>query len=84
MQCVQVATNVQEQKHNVTREIRGQSLGICRGFRGSTIWLTGLSGAGKTSIAFTLEAYLVSRGIPAYGLDGDNIRTGLNRNLGFR
>lgn len=47
------------------------------------MWLTGLSGAGKTSIAFELEAFLVSKGIPAYGLDGDNIRTGLNRNLGF-
>uniref|UniRef100_A0A1A9X117 adenylyl-sulfate kinase n=1 Tax=Glossina brevipalpis TaxID=37001 RepID=A0A1A9X117_9MUSC len=81
--CVQVATNVTEQKHNVTREIRGRNLGICRGFRGCTVWLTGLSGAGKTTIAFELEAYLVSRGIPAYGLDGDNIRTGLNKNLGF-
>lgn len=47
------------------------------------VWLTGLSGAGKTSIAFELEAFLVSKGIPAYGLDGDNIRTGLNKNLGF-
>jgi 3'-phosphoadenosine 5'-phosphosulfate synthase len=43
----------------------------------------GLSGAGKTSIAFQLEAFLVSRGIPAYGLDGDNVRRGLNKNLGF-
>jgi len=43
----------------------------------------GLSGAGKTSISFELESYLVSRGVPAYGLDGDNIRTGLNKNLGF-
>lgn len=81
--CLQVATNVSEQKHNVTRELRGNSLGLCRGFRGCTIWLTGLSGAGKTSIAFELEAHLVLRGIPAYGLDGDNIRTGLNKNLGF-
>lgn len=81
--CLQVATNVTEQKHNVTREVRGQNLGLCRGFRGCTVWLTGLSGAGKTSIAFALEAYLVSKGIPAYGLDGDNIRTGLNKNLGF-
>lgn len=72
-----------EQKHHVTRETRGKNLGLCRGFRGCTVWLTGLSGAGKTSIAFELEAYLVSRGIPAYGLDGDNIRTGLNKNLGF-
>lgn len=81
--CLQVATNVTEQKHHVTREVRGKHLGFCRGFRGCTVWLTGLSGAGKTSIAFELEAYLVSRGIPAYGLDGDNIRTGLNKNLGF-
>lgn len=43
----------------------------------------GLSGAGKTSISFELESYLVSRGVPAYSLDGDNIRTGLNKNLGF-
>lgn len=78
-----MATNVTEQKHHVTREIRGKNLGLCRGFRGCTVWFTGLSGAGKTSIAFFLEAYLVSRGIPAYGLDGDNVRTGLNKNLGF-
>lgn len=58
-------------------------MGLCRGFRGCTVWLTGLSGAGKTSIAFELEAFLVSKGIPSYGLDGDNIRTGLNKNLGF-
>ncbi|XP_053666080.1 bifunctional 3'-phosphoadenosine 5'-phosphosulfate synthase [Anopheles marshallii] len=82
-ECLQVATNVTEQKHNVSRELRGQNLGLCRGFRGCTVWLTGLSGAGKTSIAFELEAFLVSKGIPAYGLDGDNIRTGLNKNLGF-
>ncbi|KAG8234874.1 hypothetical protein J437_LFUL014566 [Ladona fulva] len=43
----------------------------------------GLSGAGKTSVSFELEAYLVSRGVPAYGLDGDNVRKGLNKNLGF-
>lgn len=78
-----MATNVTEQKHHVTRDMRGQNLGLCRGFRGCTVWLTGLSGAGKTSIAFELEAFLVSKGIPSYGLDGDNIRTGLNKNLGF-
>lgn len=43
----------------------------------------GLSGAGKTTVAFALEEYLVSQGIPAYSLDGDNIRLGLNKNLGF-
>lgn len=78
-----MATNVAEQQHHVTRIMRGQNLGIYHGFRGCTVWLTGLSGAGKTSIAFRLEEFLVSRGIPAYGLDGDNIRTGLNKNLGF-
>ncbi|GLG93976.1 Uncharacterized protein, isoform B [Gryllus bimaculatus] len=81
--ALQVATNVTEQKHHVSRDKRGQVLGNLRGFRGCTVWFTGLSGAGKTSIAFELEAYLVSRGIPAYGLDGDNVRTGLNKNLGF-
>ncbi|KAK5639796.1 hypothetical protein RI129_010607 [Pyrocoelia pectoralis] len=81
--CMQVATNVTEQKHHVSRAKRGQILGHLRGFRGCTVWFTGLSGAGKTSIAFELEAYLVSRGIPAYGLDGDNMRRGLNQDLGF-
>lgn len=80
---LQVATNVTEQKHHVSRDKRGQILGNLRGFRGCTVWFTGLSGAGKTSIAFELEAFLVSRGIPAYGLDGDNVRRGLNKNLGF-
>uniref|UniRef100_A0A6M2DQY8 Putative bifunctional atp sulfurylase/adenosine 5'-phosphosulfate kinase n=1 Tax=Xenopsylla cheopis TaxID=163159 RepID=A0A6M2DQY8_XENCH len=81
--CLQVATNVTEQKHHVSRANRASALGALRGFRGCCVWLTGLSGAGKTSIAFQLEAYLVGRGIPAYGLDGDNVRTGLNKNLGF-
>jgi len=46
-------------------------------------FVTGLSGAGKTTLAFALESYLVSQGIPSYSLDGDNIRHGLNKNLGF-
>ena len=45
--------------------------------------LSGLSGAGKTTVSFALESYLVSQGIPAYSLDGDNLRHGLNKNLGF-
>ena len=40
------------------------------------MWFTGLSGAGKTTLSFALEAELVTRGVPAYGLDGDNCRTG--------
>ncbi|CAG9855951.1 unnamed protein product [Phyllotreta striolata] len=81
--CLQIATNVTEQKHHVSRAKRGQILGHLRGFRGCTVWFTGFSGAGKTSIAFELEAYLISHGIPAYALDGDNLRTGLNKDLGF-
>ncbi|XP_056018272.1 bifunctional 3'-phosphoadenosine 5'-phosphosulfate synthase-like isoform X2 [Ostrea edulis] len=81
--AVQRATNVAFQKHHVTRDKRGKVVGAKGGFRGCTIWLTGLSGAGKTTISFALEEYLVSQGFPAYSLDGDNIRTGLNKNLGF-
>ncbi|CAG5076098.1 Similar to Papss1: Bifunctional 3'-phosphoadenosine 5'-phosphosulfate synthase 1 (Mus musculus) [Cotesia congregata] len=76
-------TNVSVQAHHVSRAKRGQKLGTVLGFRGCTVWLTGLSGAGKTSIAFQVEAILVERGLAAYGLDGDNVRTGLNCNLGF-
>ncbi|XP_058790001.1 bifunctional 3'-phosphoadenosine 5'-phosphosulfate synthase [Phymastichus coffea] len=76
-------TNVSFQAHHVSRVKRGRTLGSVRGFRGCTVWLTGLSGAGKTSIAFQVEAFLVDLGIAAYGLDGDNVRTGLNNNLGF-
>ncbi|XP_019770709.2 bifunctional 3'-phosphoadenosine 5'-phosphosulfate synthase [Dendroctonus ponderosae] len=80
---IQVATNVTKQDHIVTRANRGQILGHLRGFRGCTVWFTGLSGAGKTAISFELEDYLVSHGIPAYSLDGDNMRHGLNKDLGF-
>jgi adenylylsulfate kinase len=51
--------------------------------RGATIWLTGLSGSGKSTIAVAAERALVERGRLAYVLDGDNVRHGLNRNLGF-
>ena len=51
--------------------------------RGATLWFTGLSGSGKSTIAFTLEHALVQQGHLAYVLDGDNIRHGLNKNLGF-
>jgi 3'-phosphoadenosine 5'-phosphosulfate synthase len=53
------------------------------GFHGCCVWFTGLSGAGKTTISFGMEDYLCSKGIPSYSLDGDNIRTGLNKDLGF-
>lgn len=83
LQAVQKATNVTFQDNLVSRAKRGQVLGQGNRFLGCTVWLTGLSGAGKTTISFALENYLVSQGIPSYSLDGDNIRTGLNKNLGF-
>jgi 3'-phosphoadenosine 5'-phosphosulfate synthase len=77
------ATNVTVQDHHVSREKRGQILGRHAGFRGCTIWFTGLSGAGKTTIAFAIEETLCSLGVPAYGVDGDNMRHSINSNLGF-
>lgn len=79
----QGSTNVVYQAHHVSRSKRGQVVGTRGGFRGCTVWLTGLSGAGKTTIGFALEEYLVAHGIPCYSLDGDNVRHGLNKNLGF-
>ena len=54
-----------------------------RGHRGATVWLTGLSASGKSTIARALEEELFRRGIESYVLDGDNLRHGLNRDLGF-
>jgi bifunctional enzyme CysN/CysC len=51
--------------------------------RGATVWLTGLSGSGKSSVAVAAERALVAEGRPAYVLDGDNLRHGLNGDLGF-
>ncbi|MEO6795336.1 MAG: adenylyl-sulfate kinase, partial [Mycobacterium sp.] len=51
--------------------------------KGRTVWLTGLSGAGKSSVAMRVEQILLERGTPAYVLDGDNLRHGLNADLGF-
>jgi adenylylsulfate kinase len=73
------ATNITWHEGHVTREERA---GLLKQ-RGATLWFTGLSGSGKSTIAFTLEHALVQRGRLAYVLDGDNIRHGLNKNLGF-
>lgn len=54
-----------------------------RPFLGATIWLTGLSGSGKSTVAARVERLLVEAQRPAYVLDGDNIRLGLNADLGF-
>lgn len=73
------ATNITWHEGHVKREDREKLLAQ----NGATIWFTGLSGAGKSTIAFTLEHALVERGQLAYVLDGDNVRHGLNKNLGF-
>jgi adenylylsulfate kinase len=73
------ATNITWHEGHVRRDDREQLLRQ----KGATIWFTGLSGSGKSTIAFTLEHALVERGRLAYVLDGDNIRHGLNKNLGF-
>lgn len=53
------------------------------GQKGATLWFTGLSASGKSSIAAALEQHLVADGRLAYRLDGDNVRLGINRDLGF-
>ena len=68
-------SNVVWQSSKVTRDQRPH--------RGATVWLTGLSGSGKSTIATELERRLVAEGRPAYLLDGDNLRHGLNADLGF-
>ncbi len=75
----QVATNITWHAGNVTREERHE----CLQQKGATIWMTGLSASGKSTIAVALEQVLLQRGHCAYRLDGDNIRMGLNKNLGF-
>jgi adenylylsulfate kinase len=75
----QKATNVRWHDGEVTRQDRGQLLGQ----KGATIWFTGLSGSGKSTIAVALEKTLHQQGRLVYRLDGDNVRLGINRNLGF-
>jgi len=53
------------------------------GYKGCVVWLTGLSASGKTTIAQSLESVLVGKGIPAFVLDGDSVRRGLCKDLGF-
>ncbi len=53
------------------------------GHRGCTIWMTGLSGSGKSTLAVALEKTLIDRGVRTFVLDGDNVRHGLNKDLGF-
>ena len=66
-------------EHAITREDRWAK----QNSRGCTLWLTGLSGAGKSTIANAAAHHLFTLGVPVYVLDGDNLRHGLNVDLGF-
>ncbi len=71
--------NITWHEGQVSRDDREQKLGQ----KGCTIWLTGLSGSGKSTLAVAAEKALSDRGKHTYILDGDNVRMGLNNNLGF-
>jgi adenylylsulfate kinase len=73
------STNIVWHDGEVTREDRAKVLG----HKGCTLWLTGLSGSGKSTVGVALEKALTARGVLCYRLDGDNVRHGLNANLGF-
>ena len=73
------ATNIHWHEGNITREERWGALKTT----GCTLWFTGLSASGKSTIAVALEQVLAQRKVFCYRLDGDNVRHGLNNNLGF-
>ncbi|KAF0373751.1 adenylylsulfate kinase [Gigaspora margarita] len=74
-----MATNITWHEGNISRSERENLLGQ----KGLTIWFTGLSASGKSTIASALEQHLLRLGLSCYRLDGDNIRFGLNKDLGF-
>ncbi len=73
------ATNVIRVEHRVSAAQRAQR----SGHRGGVLWFTGLSGAGKSTLAMEVEQRLFQMGYQVYVLDGDNVRRGINANLGF-
>ncbi|MFN4894604.1 MAG: sulfate adenylyltransferase subunit CysN [Pseudomonadota bacterium] len=75
----QHALNLHREDSEITRARREEQLGA----RAVTVWCTGLSGSGKSTLAKAFEARLFSEGRSVYRLDGDNLRFGLNKNLGF-
>jgi len=76
---IQKATNITWHEGNIDREDRERLLQQ----KGVVIWFTGLSGSGKSTLALAVEERLFERGHLCFVLDGDNIRHGLNKNLGF-
>jgi Mrp family chromosome partitioning ATPase len=75
----QKATNVHWHDGEISRQDRQRMLGQ----KGATVWFTGLSGSGKSTVAVALEKALAEQGKLTYRLDGDNIRMGINKNLGL-
>jgi adenylylsulfate kinase len=73
------ATNIVWHQASVDRDTRAKQ----RGHRSSILWFTGLSGAGKSTLANAVNAALFERGLATYVLDGDNVRHGLCKDLGF-
>ena len=75
-----------EHNHNIVWNSDGfsqEERSAATGLNGATIWFTGLSGSGKSTVAAACERLLIASGKPAYLLDGDNLRYGLNKDLGF-
>jgi adenylylsulfate kinase len=75
----QISTNVTWHDGEISREHRFEILRQ----KGVTVWFTGLSGSGKSTVAVALEKALFAMGKLSYRLDGDNVRLGINKNLGF-
>jgi bifunctional enzyme CysN/CysC len=73
------STNITRIEHRISTEDREER----NKHKGGVLWFTGLSGAGKSTLAFALEEELFRRGYNVYVLDGDNVRYGLNSDLGF-
>lgn len=79
MLTLQESQNVHTQTLSIARRDRERM----SGHKGRVVWFTGLSGSGKSTMANALELELHARGMRTYILDGDNVRQGLNRDLGF-
>lgn len=73
------STNVKKQDYNITRSLRMQR----KGHKSLVLWFVGLSGSGKSTVSDALERFLYEQNIDTYTLDGDNIRMGINKDLGF-
>jgi len=73
------ATNITWHEGVVSRDERAALMGG----KGATLWFTGLSGSGKSTVATAVEQHLIGIGRAAYRLDGDNLRSGINADLGF-